>query len=78
MEAGEIERRIESAFDDATVVVTDATGTGDHFDARVIAASFEGRSAVERHQMIYRLFAKELASQELHALALKTLAPSEA
>jgi acid stress-induced BolA-like protein IbaG/YrbA len=42
-----------------------------------VAPAFEGRTRVEQHQMIYALFREEMASEEVHALALKTCTPAE-
>lgn len=72
-----IRTRIASQLAGARAEVRDTTGTGDHFEAFVVADAFEGRSLVERHQLVYGLFREELASERIHALALKTLAPSE-
>ena len=42
-----------------------------------VAPAFEGRTRVEQHQMIYGLFREEMASEEVHALALRTCTPAE-
>jgi BolA protein len=42
----------------------------------VVSAAFEGMSRVERQRLVYRLLADELAGP-VHALALRTIAPSE-
>ena len=74
METGEIERRIREAMPGARVEVT---GEDAHFSAMVVASAFEGKSRVEQHQMIYALFREEMASEEVHALALRTCTPAE-
>jgi len=71
---GEIERRIREAMPGARVEVT---GEDAHFSAMVVASAFEGKSRVEQHQMVYALFRDEMASQAIHALALKTATPGE-
>lgn len=53
------------------------SGGGGHYLATVISEAFEGRSRVERHQMVYALFQEELRSGVMHALALTTKTPSE-
>lgn len=73
MDASGIARRIEAALPGARVEVT---GEDAHFSAVVTAAVFAGRSRIEQHRMIYDLFRDEMASQEIHALALRTLTPS--
>jgi stress-induced morphogen len=75
--ADELKRRIEAAIPGARVVVTDTTGSGDHFSARVIAAAFAGLPLVKRHQMVYAPLRDVLATGELHALALETWTPDE-
>lgn len=47
-----------------------------HFSVEVVSAEFDGKSRVERQRMVYGLLAAELDAG-LHALALKTLTPSE-
>ena len=42
-----------------------------------MSASFQGRSMVEQHQLVYAPLKTELASGELHALALKTYTPEQ-
>jgi acid stress-induced BolA-like protein IbaG/YrbA len=73
----ELRRRICSAIPDAEVEIQDTTGTGDHFEARVVSASFVGQSMVEQHQRVYGPLKDLLATGELHALALKTYSPEQ-
>jgi BolA protein len=47
-----------------------------HFTVEVISAAFEGKTAVQRHRIIYQLLSEELDAG-LHALALKTKTPGE-
>lgn len=77
MTPDQIRARIEAGLGGATADVRDLTGTGDHFEAAIVAPQFEGRLLVERHQMVYGLFGPELSSGELHAFTLKTKAPRE-
>ena len=49
-------------------------GGDQHFSVVVIAESFAEKTRIERHQIIYALFRDEMASQAIHALALKTSA----
>lgn len=72
LDAEDIRRRIETALPGAAVEVRDTTGGGDHFEARVAARAFAGKSRVEQHQMVYAPLRDLLATGELHALALKT------
>src|SRR5438093_3221398 len=68
----EIRRRIEAALPGAEVQVADTTGAGDHFEVRVRAAAFGGKTLIEQHQMIYGVLGTLMP--ENHALALRTAA----
>ncbi|MEW5741754.1 MAG: BolA/IbaG family iron-sulfur metabolism protein [Myxococcota bacterium] len=72
-----IKERIAQALPDAEVEVHDTTGTGDHFEARVVSASFAGKSMVQQHQLVYAPLKDVLATGALHALALKTYSPEQ-
>ena len=76
MQAAEIEGYIKAALPDATVILTDLAGDGDHWQAEVISAAFKGLSRVKQHQLVNAAFGPKLG-RELHALALKTNAPTE-
>ena len=47
-----------------------------HFNVRIVAEAFAGKSRIERHRMINELLADELAGP-VHALALKIATPEE-
>ena len=51
-------------------------GDGRHFDALVVAAAFEGRSRVQRHQLVYAALGERMREQ-VHALSIKALTPAE-
>jgi len=72
-----IRERILGALPGSEVDVNDTTGTGDHFEARVVSPSFAGKSMVEQHQLVYAPLQQWLKSGELHALALKTYSPEQ-
>lgn len=67
---------IQSSLPDAFVQVQDLTGGGDHYEAVVVSAAFEGKRLVQQHQLVYSSLKDLMASNELHALALKTYTPS--
>ncbi len=77
LDADVIKQRIEQALPGAKVEVRDLTGTGDHFEARVVTPLFQGKSMVEQHQTVYAPLKDVLATGELHALALKTYTPEQ-
>lgn len=72
-----IRDRILAALPGAEVEVRDTTGTGDHFDARVVSPAFTGKSMVDQHQAVYAPLKDVLQTGELHALALKTYSPEQ-
>jgi len=49
----EVKMRVEKALPGAQVHITDFTGTGDHLEANVIWAGFEGLSRLQQHRKIY-------------------------
>ncbi len=49
---------------------------GGHFSAYIVADAFAGKSAVQRHQLVYKALG-ELMQTDIHALAIKALAPDE-
>ena len=50
----------------------------DHLQVTVIASEFNGLSLVKQHQLVYSALKEELASEAIHALALKTEKPEVA
>jgi stress-induced morphogen len=74
--AAEIKQRIETAIPGALVEVEDYTGGGDHFSATVTAPAFEGLSRLQQHRLVYEVLGDEVGGP-IHALALKTRAPSK-
>ena len=44
----------------------------DHLQVTVIASEFNGLSLVKQHKLVYSALKDELASEVIHALALKT------
>ena len=77
MNADEIEKMIREALPDAEVKITDLRGDGDHYAAHIISPSFEGKTRIQQHQMVYKAL-KGKMGEELHALALQTATPDQA
>lgn len=71
----QVESLIKIHLPDAQVKVEDLTGGGDHLQATVVSAAFAGQTRVKQHQMVYRALQEQLASEAIHALALKTYTP---
>ena len=57
------------------VVVENLKGH-DHLQVTVIASEFNGLSLIKQHQLVYSALKEELASEAIHALALKTETPN--
>jgi stress-induced morphogen len=74
--AEDIKTRIETAIPGAYAEVEDYTGGGDHFRATVTAEAFDGLSRIAQHRLVYDVFGTEIGGA-IHALALKTQAPSK-
>ena len=54
----------------------EVVGDGQHFQALVVSREFEGRSRVQRHQLVYAALGERMR-EEIHALSMKTLTPQE-
>lgn len=67
--------RLREAFPDARIEVVDLTGTDDHLEARIVSASFEGQSAIERHKRVYAPLRDWIEDDTIHALAIKAWTP---
>ena len=75
VEAEELEERIRQGVGDVShLVVTDLTGTKDHWEALIVSEAFDGKNRIEQHQMVYAALG-ELMAGPVHALALKTYSP---
>ena len=53
-----------------------ARSGGGHYNVTIIADVFEGKSLVQRHQLIYQALG-DLMKQQIHALGINALSPSE-
>jgi acid stress-induced BolA-like protein IbaG/YrbA len=74
MEPIEIEKLISAGFEDAMIRV--ASDDNHHFDALVVAAEFEGKQALARHQLVYGCLGS-LVGNEIHALSIRAMTPDE-
>ena len=66
---------ITKKLPDSEVIVENLKGN-DHLQVTVISSMFNGLSLVKQHQLVYSALKEELASEAIHALALKTETPS--
>ena len=71
MNLKEIESLIMEALPDATVVIQDLAGDGNHYSATVTSSKFSGKSKIEQHKIVYDSLKGKMGN-ELHALAIKT------
>jgi acid stress-induced BolA-like protein IbaG/YrbA len=51
-------------------------GDGQHFEALIVSAAFDGKSRVARHQIVYKALGERMKAQ-IHALSMRTLTPQE-
>ena len=76
MSANEIEQLIKDALPDAKIEIKDLRGDGDHYQAFVESAAFNGKSRMQQHQMVYNALQGRVGGI-LHALALTTAVPAQ-
>lgn len=74
MDPTEITALIEAGFEDARVRVRSDDNT--HFEALIVAAEFEGKRPLARHQLVYNTLGS-LMGNEIHALSITALTPAE-
>lgn len=53
-----------------------AASGGGHYDILIVAAEFEGQPLLDRHRLVHEAL-RDLIGREIHAIALRTRAPSE-
>ena len=71
----EVINLIKKKLPDSEVLVENLKGN-DHLQVTVVSSEFNGLSLVKQHQVIYSALKEELASEAIHALALKTKTPN--
>ncbi|NOR71154.1 MAG: BolA/IbaG family iron-sulfur metabolism protein [Methylomarinum sp.] len=53
-----------------------AKGGAGHYNVTIVAEVFEGKTLVQRHQLVYQALADQMKN-EIHALGINALSPSE-
>jgi len=53
-----------------------AQSGGGHYYVRITSSAFEGKSLVQRHQLIYKALG-DLMKHEIHALGIEAFSPNE-
>ena len=71
----EVIKLITKKIPNSEVIVENIKGN-DHLQVTVISSDFDGLSLVKQHQLVYSALKEELASEAIHALALKTSTPN--
>lgn len=82
-----LQRKLTDAFQPTRLAIVDDShkhaghagaraGGESHFSVEIVSPAFTGKSRVERQRLVYAALAAELREQ-VHALALRTLAPEE-
>ena len=73
MTAGSIEQSIAAGLPCEHLQVS---GDGQHWDAVIVSAAFEGLTKVKQHQLVYAALGERMKS-EIHALSMTTLTPAQ-
>jgi len=71
MQTSEVRKMVLEGLPDAQVEVQDMMGTGDHFEILVVSKSFEGKSLIDQHKMVFSALQREM-DKGIHAVQLKT------
>jgi BolA protein len=50
--------------------------SGGHYHVTIVSPLFEGKTLVQRHQLVYKALG-DLMKQQIHALGINALTPSE-
>jgi acid stress-induced BolA-like protein IbaG/YrbA len=70
----EVTRLIEAGLPNAQVRVQSDDDT--HFEAVIVAPEFEGKRAIQRHQLVYATLGSRMG-REIHALSIQAYTPQE-
>jgi acid stress-induced BolA-like protein IbaG/YrbA len=54
----------------------EVAGDGQHFQALIVSSAFDGKSRIQRHQLVYAALGDRMR-EEIHALSMRTLTPAE-
>lgn len=85
MVAEQIQERLQAALNPERLRVIDnsqahaghaGSSGGGHFTVSIVAGAFEGKSLVQRHQMVYKALG-EMMQHQIHALGIEAFTPTE-
>ncbi|MDD5578969.1 MAG: BolA family transcriptional regulator [Methylobacter sp.] len=81
-----IKQLLNEAFKPALIEIIDnsaahaghagAKSGGGHFHVTLVAEAFEGKSLVQRHQLVYKALG-DMMKHQIHALGINAISPSE-
>jgi len=69
----EIKNLIQEGLADAEVMLN---GDGTHFETTVVSDQFNGKTMLQRHQMVYKTLGDKMG-REIHALSIQALTRNE-
>ena len=73
MQAEDIKALIATGLTDAHIEID---GDGTHFQATIVSDQFEGKSMLQRHQLVYKALGEKMGT-DIHALSMQTFTTSE-
>ena len=54
----------------------EVVGDGQHWEAVIVSAAFEGLSRIKQHQLVYAALGDRMR-EEVHALSMRTFTPAQ-
>jgi stress-induced morphogen len=72
IEKNDLYQIIQKSFPAGKIEIIDLVGDNNHYSVKIIDKSFAGKNRIEQHRMVNRALDKELKSDILHAMQLKT------
>lgn len=86
MTANTIRQKLEQAFNPDLIEIIDHSAAhaghagnkkgGGHYNVTIVSQQFEGKTLVQRHQLIYQIMG-DMMKEEIHALGINALTPTE-
>jgi len=85
MTANTIRQKLEDALKPDLIEIIDHSAAhaghagnqgGGHYNVTIVSEQFEGKSLVQRHQLIYKIMG-DMMKDEIHALGINALTPTE-
>jgi BolA protein len=86
MTANTIRQKLEEALKPDVIEIIDHSAAhadhvgnkkgGGHYNVTIVSQQFEGKTLVQRHQLIYQVMG-DMMKEDIHALGINALTPSE-